>query len=114
MAKENGANNMVVELFAFLHDICRENDGYDPHHGARAAELASDLRGNLFYLSAADFDLLVAACRGHTHENNHQDPTVGTCWDADRLDLTRFDIIPYPDRLITYSGKARALSLINA
>ena len=40
LAKVNEANTMVVELFAFLHDSCRENDGHDPHHGARAAELA--------------------------------------------------------------------------
>jgi uncharacterized protein len=111
MAKENEANTMVVELFAFLHDSCRENDGHDPHHGARAAELALSMQGNLIHLSATDLDLLVAACRGHTHESWHQDPTVGTCWDADRLDLTRIDIIPDPNRLITRAGKARALSL---
>lgn len=108
MAKENEANTVVVELFAFLHDSCRENDGHDPHHGPRAAELAISLQGNLIHLSATELDLLVAACRGHTHEKWHQDPTVGTCWDADRLDLTRIDIIPDPNRLITRAGKARA------
>lgn len=111
MAKENEANTLVVELFAFLHDSCRENDGHDPYHGARAAELAVSLQGNLIHLAATELDLLVAACCGHTHENWHQDPTVGTCWDADRLDLTRIDIIPDPNRLITRAGKARALSL---
>lgn len=106
LAKENEANTKVVELFAFLHDSCRENDGHDPYHGPRAAELALNLQGHLIHLSASDLDLLVTACRGHTHEKWHQDPTVGTCWDADRLDLTRIDIIPDPDRLITRAGKA--------
>jgi len=111
LAKENEANTKVVELFAFLHDSCRENDGHDPYHGPRAAELALNLQGQLIHLSSADLDLLVTACRGHPHEKWHQDPTVGTCWDADRLDLTRIDIIPDPNRLISRAGKARALSL---
>ena len=37
------ADLLVVELFGFLHDSCRENDGKDPKHGVRAAELAKEL-----------------------------------------------------------------------
>lgn len=112
LAKESEANTMVVELFAFLHDSCRENDGRDPQHGSRSADLVCRLQGNLVHLSATDLDLLVIACRGHTHEPFHHDPTIGTCWDADRLDLTRIDITPDPDRLCTRAGKARCLAII--
>ena len=112
MVKENGANAVVVELFAFLHDSCRENDGHDPNHGHRAADLARQIQGNLINLPASDLDLLVIACQGHTHEPWHHDPTIGTCWDADRLDLTRIDIIPDPNRLCTRAGKAQCLEII--
>lgn len=112
LAKEHGANTTVVELFAFLHDSCRENDGRDPLHGSRAADLACRLQGDLINLDSTDLDLLVIACRGHTHEPWHQDPTIGTCWDADRLDLTRIDIVPDPNRLCTGAGKARCLEII--
>jgi uncharacterized protein len=111
LAKETMANTMVVELFAFLHDSCRENDGRDPLHGSRAADLACRLQGNLIRLASSDLDLLVIACRGHTHESWHQDPTVGTCWDADRLDLVRLDIAPEPERLCTNAGKMRCIGL---
>lgn len=112
LAKETGANLVVVELFAFLHDSCRENDGCDPDHGRRAAELAYRLHGTLIDISATKLDLLVAACKGHTHEHRHEDPTVCTCWDADRLDLTRIDITPDPNRLCTDAGKAKCIKII--
>jgi uncharacterized protein len=108
LARETEANPMVVELFAFLHDSCRESEGHDPLHGHRAADLACRLHGHLIRLSATDFDLLVIACRGHTHEPWHPDPTIGTCWDADRLDLTRVDIIPDPALMSTNAGKRRS------
>ena len=111
LAKETEANTVVVELFAFLHDSCRENDGHDPQHGSRAADLACRLQNNLIHLSATDLDLLIIACRGHTHEAWHQNPTVGTCWDADRLDLVRLDITPDPERLCTEAGKMRCIRL---
>ena len=39
LAEMTGANTRVVELFAFLHDICRQNDIIDHGHGQRAADL---------------------------------------------------------------------------
>jgi len=107
LARVTGANTTVVELFAFLHDICRENDGRDPYHGNRAAILASQLQNKLIHLSAFEQDQLVIACQGHTHVALHQDPTIATCWDADRLDLIRIGIIPDPARLCTNAGKEK-------
>ena len=114
LAKTTGANTTVVELFAFLHDSCRENDGRDPLHGNRASELVTQLQGNLINLDACELELLKVACKGHTHESGHGDPTVATCWDADRLDLIRIDIMPDPDRLCTEAGKSRCMDLIES
>lgn len=101
LAAETGANERVVELFAFLHDSQRENDGGDPFHGQRAAEVARSLNGRFFSLDTGELRLLELACRDHTGGGTRADPTVQTCWDADRLDLGRVGIVPDPERLCT-------------
>jgi uncharacterized protein len=93
---ECGADLNVVELFAFLHDSKRLNEYSDPDHGARAAEYATSLNGSFFTLNANQLDLLCIAMRGHSGGQVHSDPTIQTCWDADRLDLGRVGIRPDP------------------
>ena len=95
----------MVQLFAVLHDCRRFNEGDDPDHGPRAAELARELRGVVFDLSDREFRLLHHACAGHTHERTHPDETIQTCWDADRLDLGRVGVTPEPDFLCTEVAK---------
>ena len=41
IAAITGARTDVIELFSFLHDRCRENDGHDPFHGPRAVDFAN-------------------------------------------------------------------------
>jgi uncharacterized protein len=101
LSAATGAIPEVLQLFAILHDSRRANEGWDPDHGARAAEFATSLRGRLFDLADHEFSLLHRACYGHTHERTHPDVTVQTCWDADRLDLGRVGITPLPSRLCT-------------
>ena len=49
----------VIRLFAYLHDSCRENDGYDLEHGPRAALMMESLRDSLLKdLSDEQFSLL--------------------------------------------------------
>ncbi len=105
LANETGANVEVVSLFAVLHDSRRINEFTDPEHGARAAEFAAELRGIVFDLDDHDFRLLYRACEEHTHERNHSDVTIQTCWDSDRLDLGRVGITPHPSRLCTDVAK---------
>ncbi len=105
MAVETSANVEVVSLFAVLHDSRRINEGTDPEHGARAADFAAELRGKVFDLDDHEFRLLYRACEGHTHERNHPDVTIQTCWDSDRLDLGRVGITPHPSRLCTEVAK---------
>jgi uncharacterized protein len=105
LAELTGANPEVVELFAFLHDSQRLNDGHDPKHGARAAEFATSLQGSLVALSEEEFELLQFACKYHTNGLTEADITVQTCWDADRLDLGRVGIRPDPRYLCTAAAR---------
>ena len=105
LAARNGANRKVVELFAFLHDCERRDEGSDPLHGARAAQRLPSLLPFLPPLRAGEIELLAAACHGHTHGRSHPEVTVATCWDADRLDLGRVGIEPHPDYLCTAEAR---------
>ena len=108
IAAATGANKRVVEYFAFLHDTCRQTEGRDYGHGQRAALFARSIRKSLIKLEDDEFELLVTAIEGHTHGQAHENLTVSTCWDADRLDLTRIGITPDPTRLCTAVGRKLA------
>ena len=110
LAASTGALVHVVELFAFLHDARRQNDGHDPPHGPPAAQLAAELNGRFFELPPAELALLQAACRGHSDgQRSGHDTTVLTCWDADRSDLGRVGIQPLAERLCTDAARAPAM-----
>ncbi len=108
IARRSGADPMVVTLFAWFHDSKRVNDMSDPGHGRRGAEFAKLLRGEYFQLPDDAFELLVEACTWHTDRDFSDDPTVGTCWDADRMDLGRVGITPSARFMSTDFGRAAA------
>ena len=101
IAGETGADPIVVILFAVFHDACRVSEGWDRGHGRRGADLAAALRGSVYVLDDGRFDLLHYACVYHTDGMTEGDPTVRSCWDADRLDLGRVRITPDPRRMAT-------------
>jgi uncharacterized protein len=101
-----GADPALVFLFALFHDSMRLNDNYDPLHGPRGAALARQLRGEAFDLEDAEMNLLAFACEEHTNGGIGPDPTVGVCWDADRLNLWRVGIIPDPRFLSTEAARS--------
>lgn len=109
IAAQTGARTDVIELFAFLHDSCRENDGHDPAHGPRAVDFSASLRGVLFDIDDAGFVLLAEACSAHSDGRMMAHPTVQACWDADRLELWRVWITPDPRRLATQTARGRHL-----
>lgn len=89
------ADTEVIELFALLHDAQRWDEWEDLGHGARAAEFADRLHAEgLVPLERARLAVLKRACRGHTVQRRSKDPTVGCCFDADRLDLSRLGTPP--------------------
>ncbi len=105
LAEATGAKVEVVQLFAVFHDSRRVNEGHDDDHGQRGADLAAELRGGLFNLPDADFELLYEACARHTDGLVDADPTIQVCWDSDRLDLGRVGMIPAPNKLCTPFAK---------
>ena len=98
----DGADTLVIFLFALLHDSMRENDSVDPGHGPRAAAFAVALHGEgLLGTTPAQLETLRYACFEHTNGLVSPDPTGGVWWDADRLDLPRVGIQPDPARFST-------------
>lgn len=110
LARCTGADPQLITLFAFFHDVDRQDEERDPGHGARGAELAARMRGIWFDCPDAALETLQAACAGHSGGRDHPDITVRTCWDADRLDLWRLGIPPLPKRLLTDAGRDPAMS----
>lgn len=105
IAAENGASIHIVELFAFFHDSRRINEHIDQGHGIRGAILAQKLRGRFFDATDDEMDLLVHACKYHSDGLLKDDITVMTCWDADRLDLGRVNMVPEPQYLCTEAAR---------
>jgi uncharacterized protein len=102
-----GVDRHVVFLFALLHDAMRENDFRDPEHGPRAAVLARQLHvEGAISISESQLEVLTYACHEHTNGLVSDDPTVGACWDADRLDLPRVGAVPRPELLSTDVARA--------
>jgi uncharacterized protein len=105
ICQSNGADEDVVRLFALFHDSMRLSDGRDPEHGLRGAKYAKSLLNQEYQLTEAQFELLYEACKHHTKQRATQDKTIGTCWDADRLDLRRVGIRPSVDFMHSSEAK---------
>ncbi len=106
LAETTGADKRIVRLFALFHDSRRQNENVDDGHGRRGAEFAATLRNKLFSLPDEDYGRLIKACESHTDEIFNDNPTIQTCWDADRLDLYRVKKTVHLD----YFGAAAAKS----
>jgi uncharacterized protein len=90
-----GVDPLVVALFALFHDSRRLHDGRDREHGDRGARLALHLCHE--WIAPLQLDKLLRACRLHDAGRvSRDDPTIGACWDADRLNLWRVGIAPNP------------------
>ena len=111
LAPHTGADILVVRLFSLFHDSRRLNDHGDPKHGERGAILARELRNKMFELSDEQFEWLCIACEKHTHTHLTGNPTIDTCFDADRLDLGRVGILPHPAKMATVYGAKLAQKL---
>jgi uncharacterized protein len=109
LAEQTGADPGIVELFAFLHDSRRQDDGWDRDHGRRAAEFVRSLQGTLLPLSEDGLECLAYACTYHSDGLTEASVTVQTCWDADRLDLGRIGVRPDQVRLCTPAAQDPAM-----
>lgn len=100
------ADPLVVLLFALFHDSQRESEYVDPEHGRRGALLAKELIPSaLPDFEANRLHSVCTACDLHTTAPPTDDPTLGSCWDSDRLNLWRVGIEPSPLYLSTEEAK---------
>lgn len=107
LAAGTGADPDIVFWFGWLHDT-RENDSRDPGHGPRAAAFARELHEEgLLPLDDGQLELLCFAIELHAGGRTSSHPTVGTCWDSDRLHLGRVGTIIRPDLLSTAQARER-------
>lgn len=101
-----GADSIVVNLFGLLHDHKRETDSKDEAHGMRAATSLFKIRNTLLSeLTDWQFFTLQEAIAYHNKPSTSDNPTIGCCWDADRLDLPRVGINTSAKYLSTEQGK---------
>jgi uncharacterized protein len=107
LARHAGADPLVVELFALLHDACRHDDRRDLRHGPRAALLLDACcdEGLLVVTPEQRRDLREALAEHSTGSATGRSVTVMVCFDADRLDLARLKIRPDPARLGTATAQ---------
>ena len=108
LAEKNGlpaGESVVVRLFAVLHDSQRVNDSWDREHGQRAAVYARSVQGVQFELPERLLKKLEKACERHALGETTEDVLIGTCWDADRLDLVRLGVVPREELMNTVEGK---------
>jgi uncharacterized protein len=99
------ADLTVLYLFAIFHDACRLSGGGDPDHGRRGAQLAMTLLASEHLLNQEKLRLLDVACARHTDGDLTNEITIGTCWDADRLDLGRVGYTIDPRYLNTAAAR---------
>jgi len=107
LSMHTGADKVVVQHFAYLHDSQRINEDEDPQHGLLAGRFAHDLFSQgLLNITKEQEHLLETTCEVHSATYTMPaDPTIATCLDADRLDLWRLGIQPSPMLLFTDIGK---------
>lgn len=107
VASKPGADHELVFLFGLLHDTRRQNEGRDYEHGPRAAGFTRDLhQTGVLKLDGGRLELLCDALERHAFGEISDDPTIGACWDADRLHLPRVGFEVNPSLLSTTAALA--------
>jgi len=107
IASKSNADPLVVAIFARLHDCCREHDGYDEEHGHRAAEFFLEDQTFKRWLTKTQIKKAATAMSIHTTATyGDEDPTIGACLDADRLDLVRLGMDVEEEYLSTEAAKS--------
>ena len=85
------------------YDIDNFRDFFNSRGFDEVFELDEDEKQSL---SDDEFELVYTACCLHTSAHTHEDITIQTCFDSDRLDLGRVGTIPDPRYLCTDAAKS--------
>jgi uncharacterized protein len=106
LANQPGVDLTIVRLFAYIHDCKRQDDYQDAEHGDRSADFVLELveKGELSFLSKEQINKLWSACKYHHKGVTDTDLTIGSCFDADRIELIRCGMIPRPNLMNTPTG----------
>lgn len=107
----NGADKEVIAYFALFHDCQRYNDHTDAEHGERGAKFFESLYTKTD-LKIGQFDKVIQACAEHNLSTDSIDLDIGTCFDADRLDLKRVGITLKNNFLSTDIAKEKSTQLL--
>lgn len=116
-SRDFSADMEVVSMFALFHDSMRLSDQDDPAHGMRGFRLwerykAFDAHTEAIF-SHSQEELFFEACAEHNKGLRTTNPTIGVCWDADRLDLPRVGIWPDTQYMSTQNGIGLCINRIN-
>jgi uncharacterized protein len=103
-----GANFVGAVLAAAYHDLGRYHDNPDPEHGRRSAKIVKRYDLLVPWRSLINEKEVLDAIKYHTDGKVTTNPTMGSLWDADRLELHRVGILPDPRLMSTVEGKKRA------
>ncbi len=108
-----GTSRPLLLAFGMLHDCRRMDEGWDPEHGARAADVATNSRPLRDILTDQEIDRLAFAClwheKGRVEREIHD---VGLCWDSDRYNLVRLEITPIRELLSAPIDEDKHLAMI--
>lgn len=110
LSEYNKANKKVLVAFAFFHKIKRNNEEQDTNEGYKGAQLLRYYENELG-LNEEEFDQAYFACVNFNEFKTHDNLTIATCWDAERLDLMRTGLYPREDDLqSTYAKNAGTIT----
>tara|TARA_Y100000813_G_scaffold172507_1_gene136218 strand:+ start:196 stop:666 length:471 start_codon:yes stop_codon:yes gene_type:complete len=106
IAKEDpNIDKLIIILFSYIHDSKRIDEYKDAKHGERAAASIEELEKlKLINISNKQKEILHFAVKNHNLGYISKNPTIGACWDADRLELNRVGIFPSPEFFSTKDG----------
>lgn len=109
-----GTSRSLLLAFGMLHDCRRMDEGWDPEHGARAADVAQRSMPLRDILTGEEIDRLSFAClwheKGRVEREVHD---VGLCWDSDRYNLVRLEITPIRELLSAPIDETQHLEMID-
>lgn len=110
---------LSIALFAWCHDLARTDDSGNQHHAYDGACYVEEIVNCLFKGFPEDvLQMAQIAIKHHSDSMNAEEAqhagkidtpfsrestlnVLGCCWDADRLDLLRLNIIPEETRMST-------------
>lgn len=84
----------TAAIFGLFHDCRRENEHYDPEHGARAAQAVLEWADRKISLPTTFETNLLSSLVLHDNGQTTEVADIGIGWDADRSVLTRCGMDP--------------------